>query len=396
MTIDPAEVIGRYEADALGGPELGQALDELENVHPELARYTIRRGLGDAESATNLDHREYALLTVATLAALGDTSAQLAIYAAAARRHGATAAELRDVLMLTCAYAGTPRAVTATRAAPESLHPAATGVRETVMRLADHDTGLLDGGEGGGGAGPPMLLMHALCMDRHYWRAVLPTLIAKGRILAYDLRAHGVARGAPPPTSLNQMADDAARLLDALEVDRVDVYGASYGGAVAQHFALAHPDRVRALGLIATGAWSPRETLQERARRAELHGMAAQVAESLHRWFLPDSIAENGWAVRYARAKVLRARVEDWAASWRTMAQLDVRDRLPEMTMPTLVVSGQQDLSSTPEMMRDLADGLPDGRYVPADPGTHMITLEQPDTLADALATFRDQLQGRE
>jgi pimeloyl-ACP methyl ester carboxylesterase len=120
--------------------------------------------------------------------------------------------------------------------------------------------------------------------------------------------------------------------------------------------------------------------------------MAAQVPESLARWFLPESVARNVWGVRYARSRVLRMRVEDWAASWRTMADLDVEDRLGELTMPSLVVSGAQDLSSDPGHMRELADGLPRSRFVSVDPGTHMAVLEQPEPVTAALRDFRREL----
>jgi 3-oxoadipate enol-lactonase len=390
-TDDPALAIGCHEAAVLGGTTLTAALDGLAEQAPELATYVLRREMGDLGAGAALEPRDWTLITLGVLAALGDTADQLGVYADAALHHGATETEIQDVVDLVHGYAGTPRAVTAARAiATRAPAAVATGRRELVVPLADHETGVVI--DGADRSGPPVLLLHALCMDRHYWRAVTPTLARQARVVAYDLRAHGRARGGPTPQSLDQMADDTALLLDRLGIDRADVVGASYGGAVAQHVALRHPDRVRALGLVATGARSPRELLRERAAKAERDGMAAQVPESLARWFLPETVAHNTWGVRYARSRVLRMRVEDWAASWRTMADLDVLDRLGEVRVPSLVVSGAQDLSSDPGHMRELADALPDARFAPIDPGTHMAVLEQPGPVADALSAFRREL----
>jgi 3-oxoadipate enol-lactonase len=240
-----------------------------------------------------------------------------------------------------------------------------------------------------GGDSVPILLIHCLCLDRRVWRDVYPQLAAAGRVIAYDIRNHGWARGAPLVRDLDHVAADAVALLDALGIERADVYGASYGGAIAQHVALGHPTRVRSLALIATPTRCHTETLDERAENAEANGMEAQVAESLIRWFAPTTIAENGWAVRYARDMIRRDSAREWAASWRAMARLDVVDRLGEIRLPTVAIAGQQDLSAIPAALAAIADGVEGCRYVLVDPGTHMMPMEQPDALCAELLQFR-------
>ena len=381
--------IARHEATVLAGPRLMEKVDELAAISPQLHR-SLLDGFAGPLGERVIGYREWALLTLAVLTALGDVDDQLGVYFDAAVRHGATDAEITDVINLALAYAGAPRAVNAARALGGRLAdlrtPDMRSTREIPVRLRDHDTMVWDSG----GEGVPMVLIHALSLDHRFWRAAWPHLTGRGRVIAYDIRGHGHARSAPETTGLDQLATDTVDLLDALHVPVADIYGASYGGAIAQHVALAHPARVRSLALIATASRSPRELLEARAASAEEVGMQAQVPVSLLRWFLPETIAEDGWAVRYARECVRRDRVADWAAAWRAMARLDVVDRLPEIAAPTLVVAGQQDLSATPEDMRRTARGIPGSEYVLLDPGTHMMPLEQPEALAAELCRFRD------
>ncbi|ATL70607.1 alpha/beta fold hydrolase [Nocardia terpenica] len=380
--------IARHEATTLAGPHLMEKVDELAAISPQLHR-SLLDGFGGPLAERAIGYRDWALLTLAVLTALGDTDDQLGVYFDAAVRHGATDAEIADVISLALAYAGAPRAVNAARALGGRLAdlrtPDLRSAKEIRVRLRDHDTMVWDSG----GDGVPMVLIHALSLDHRFWRAVWPHLTGRGRVVAYDIRGHGHARGAPGTTGLDQLATDTIDLLDALHIPAADIYGASYGGAIAQHVALEYPTRVRSLALIATASRSPRALLEARATAAEQQGMQAQVPVSLLRWFLPETIAEDGWAVRYARECVRRDRVADWAAAWRAMARLDIVDRLPEITAPTLVVAGQQDLSATPQDMRRTARGIPGSEYVLLDPGTHMMPLEQPDALAAVLRRFR-------
>lgn len=382
------EFVARHEAVMLAGPDMVDRIDALATVSPQLRR-SLLEGFGGSLANRTISYRDWALLALAVLIAIGDTADQQRVYLDAALRHGATDDEITDVVNLVLAYAGAPRAVNAARALGDRLGALRTArqasTTETVVRLPDHDTLVLDSG----GDGVPMLLIHALSMDRRFWREVWQELSGLGRVIAYDIRGHGFARGAPLTIDLDQLAEDAANLLDTLGIPAADVYGASYGGAIAQHLALAHPQKVRSLALIATASRSPRHLLDARAAAAEQHGMEAQVPTSLLRWFLPETIATDGWAVRYARECIRRDSVEEWAAAWRAMARLDVLDRLGTLTAPAIAIAGQQDSSATPETMRQTADAFPGCRYVLVDPGTHMMALEQPEALAHELAQFR-------
>ena len=102
----------------------------------------------------------------------------------------------------------------------------------------------------------------------------------------------------------------------------------------------------------------------------------------------PAALALDGWGVRYARERVLRDTSTEWAAAWRAFKGLDVQGKLADFDPPTLVLAGELDASTTPEIMAGIHHRIP-GSTFQRLPGTpHMQTLEQPQLVARALGDF--------
>jgi 3-oxoadipate enol-lactonase len=251
------------------------------------------------------------------------------------------------------------------------------------VRLADHDTVVAQRGD----AGPAVLLVHALGLDHQMWEPVMDALAVGRRVFAYDVRGHGAAVGSPSPYTMADTARDLIGVLDAIGVRQAHVVGLSFGGGIAQTAAVRAPERFASLALLATTDF-PFDAFEGRALSGENDGMAAQVAPSLTRWFTADALAVNGESVQYARGRVLGGNPVDWAAAWRAFKSLDVQGKLADLGVPTLVLAGEADVSTTPDIMRGIATRIPGSRFQVL-PGTpHMQTLEQPGLVADALTEF--------
>lgn len=390
--------VGFHEAETLSGRYMVDNVEKLEAMHPSLGRNIIETGFGSTLAQAAFGYRDWALHTVGVLAAMGDCADQIDVYLESALRHGATADEVHTIINHTASFAGAPRAVTAMRKIKSRLEAAekfpGVYIRETLVRLHDHETLVRDTG----GSGVPILLIHALSMDGRMFRELIPILAQKGhRVIAYDMRGHGYARGAPLTKSLEHLAADLNELLQILEIDQIDAVGASYGGAVAQAFVLNYPSRVRSVVPMATSAASV-PALITRATRAENGEMAALRTEAIIRWFRPETIADNTWCVRYARAQVEKVDIREWAAAWRAMAALNYIGRMHEIKCPMLVLAGEKDLSATPEIMLKMHEAAKasggDSRYVVIDNCTHMCSMEDPETTAQALLAFRKEVGG--
>lgn len=381
---------GRREFDALIGGTPEDLLPELLRGAPHLFE-SLMAGFSGFLSRPELGRADREIATVAMLAALGDTSGQLAVHTRAALRQGIRAHELLALCEHVTGYAGFPRALNAfaviNRIIDEEGITRPRSLRR--VRVTDHETVVASYGE----AGPPVVFAHAIGLDWRMWEPVLGPLSTGRRLFAYDVRGHGAAAGSPTPFTMADTGRDLIALLDTLELDRVHAVGLSYGGGVVQAAAALAPERFASLSLLATTD-RPFDAFADRARAAENDGMAAQLADTLTRWFTPAGLAVDDWGVRYARERVLRADVTDWAEAWRSFTRFDVEGKLTGLAGSTLVLAGGADVSTTPEIMSGIAERLPGSRFQVLPGAPHMLTLERPDLVAEALEEFLPAEQG--
>jgi len=143
------------------------------------------------------------------------------------------------------------------------------------------------------------------------WKQVLPYLSAERRVVAYDLRGHGTARNVDRLLTYELLATDLNVMLSRLAIAQAEVAGLSFGGEVAQEFALTHPDRLAALSLVCNRS-SPFPPFLTLASKVRQEGMAAVVDLCLARWFDSVMLAANGSAVCYARSQTANANPEVW------------------------------------------------------------------------------------
>jgi 3-oxoadipate enol-lactonase len=249
--------------------------------------------------------------------------------------------------------------------------------------------------EFGGDRGDPVLLLHPLASSGEVWRPAGEWLGRGGRtVLALDARGHGESPWDGRPFSVEDMADDAAAVLEALSLDSVGVVGMSMGGCTALVLALRRPDLVRRLVLAdTTASYGPDRVAQweQRAVQAETSPREDLLDFQLTRWFTEEfRAAEPAECTRVADVFVGTSGAVHGAAC-RALGGFDVVDRLPEITAETLVLVGEEDYATPPAMAEALAAGLPKAELRILPQTRHLSMVESRDTWSAAEAHLGEQ-----
>ena len=238
-----------------------------------------------------------------------------------------------------------------------------------------------------------MLLIHGVGGDSHSWDPVVERLRRRFDVIAMDVRGHGGSEGIAGPVDAHDLARDALQVLDEAKVACCAVVGFSLGGAIAQALTLDHPERVEKLALIGTVAGrTPEEqaNARERIRFVEQHGTSGIAEANRERWFTDVFRREHPDLVERRVAQVKACHGPSYLYAFTVFATADFADRLQEIRVPTLVVTGEHDLAATGRMARLMGERIPTAE-VHVLPGLrHSLLIEATATICDLLEQFLD------
>lgn len=246
------------------------------------------------------------------------------------------------------------------------------------------------------GTGPNLVLIEGLGYHTWMWYRQLPAFSGTFRTLIYDNRGVGRSAAPPGPYTHRQNADDLAALIDHLGWDRAHVLGVSMGGFIVQEFALAYPDRVDRLVLVATGFGGPRMIpVPPEAVRALMPDPALSYEEKI-RASMPVAFGNPAWPEenRVEFEQIMRWRTalpqSEEAAMAQAMAQttFDVSERLDRIGAPTLVVAGTEDRVVPPQNAEMLAAAIPNARLDLIQGAGHLVFIEAADRFNRDVGAF--------
>jgi pimeloyl-ACP methyl ester carboxylesterase len=246
------------------------------------------------------------------------------------------------------------------------------------------------------GSGPPLLLLHGFSLDHTMWAAQVEELQRSYRIIVPDLRGLGKTETPPEPFSIETMADDAAALLEAIDIPAAAVAGFSLGGYTLCQLLARHPLKVRAAAFVSTRAEADTEEGRERRTRiARLvidEGMAPFATAFIPQLFDPAYLSAHPQEVAQTQSVIESQRPNGIALVLDAMRQrLDMSFYLKDFSQPAAVIGGLADALVPPQAMRDLHEGLPDSTIKLIDGVGHMSPVEAPEEVSFQL----DQLMQR-
>lgn len=237
------------------------------------------------------------------------------------------------------------------------------------------------------GTGSPLVLIHGYPLDHSIWDEVVPLLSPDFDLVIPDLRGFGESTSAKPQWSMQDLAEDVARILDHLEIESAFLAGHSMGGYVALAFAKKFPGRVRGLALIAsqTAADSPEKKADRIQQAAQISrdGTGETVAG------MTPKLSTDSKVQQLVHDMMKRQKPAGFIGSLHAMAgREDTLPMLADYDYPLIVIHGDEDNLIPLQRAHDVQAAVPRAQLVQIHKAGHMPMIEAPQQVADALKRF--------
>lgn len=252
------------------------------------------------------------------------------------------------------------------------------------------------------GLGSDVILVHGVFSNLSYWLlSVLPKLVNRHRVTIYDLRGHGFSDVTPTGYTSGEMAEDLRGLMEGLGIERAHVVGHSFGGAIALHYAVRYPGRVRSLVIAdsAVPALRPYSSIANWAGYSELQKLVepygVELPEDPDRWDLAEVLPQLSKLPTFVglrqglprQDRRMRRLVANTTCLDDLQAVDDMtEDRIRAVTAPTLAL--YSDRSPFIGVCRYLEEHLPYCRSFIESEGDHFFPAIAPEALANLMLEY--------
>lgn len=255
------------------------------------------------------------------------------------------------------------------------------------MKALRRDWGHLHYRVDGPAGGQALICLNSLGTDLRMWDRLLPELPAGLQVIRTDKRGHGLSALGPKGLTIDDLAGDVLALMDHLDVGRAVVLGCSIGGLIAQALAVAQPDRIAALVLTNTAARiGTADSWAARIAQVRTEGLQAMAPGIMDRWFAPAFRATAECALW--QTMVARCDPGGYAACCEALASADLIARAAAIAAPTLVIAGEKDAATPPDLVAALAHQISGARFEVIAGAGHLPAIEAPEETGALISRF--------
>ena len=249
------------------------------------------------------------------------------------------------------------------------------------------------------GQGESLVMIRGIGSNVDHWYEQVPVLSKKYQLLVFDNRA--IARTSDPGGSFStrDMAADTVALMEAVGIDKAHVLGYSMGGMIAQEMALTRPEKVNGLILVATDCGislrikAKPESSRLFTEMVRLGTIEARQAAAACLFANQAFESRPDIIQRYAEVSArFPASQQTLSRQWAAITRHDACDRLPDISSPTLAITGSEDELIPPENSGVMAENIPAAQMISIDGGGHQFVIEQPEAFNEAVMSFLDGL----
>ncbi|MEM8646750.1 MAG: alpha/beta hydrolase [Pseudomonadota bacterium] len=243
---------------------------------------------------------------------------------------------------------------------------------------------------------PAIIFLHGVGLDKTCWAAQEPALAPHARVITYDLLGHGDCRKPDREITLHDYVEQLRQLMDDEGLERAILVGFSFGGLTLQLFATTYPERVEKLVIMgAVYRRTPEQiaAVAGRLETAEREGPEAIISAAITRWYAPEYQAAHPEVIEATKTRLKSNIPHEFLTAYRIFVTSDhlVTGKLEEIAAPTLVIAGELDPGSTPDMAKTMADEIPDARLCIIPGARHMLPVESSEAVNAALIDFLNE-----
>ena len=241
------------------------------------------------------------------------------------------------------------------------------------------------------GKGPALFLIHGIGAARDAWRYVLPELIKKFTVIVYDLRGHGSSPKSKDDFGLEDLVEDLELLRHSTGFKSAFFAGHSLGGMIAPAYALKYPAHVKALGLLSTAAGRTKEdkdNVLSVIKLMEDKGISKTIPTLVNRWFTDSFIKKSPGIIKQRLQQVIDIDPNTFLNVFRIYANTEMKSWLHKITLPTLVLTGENDKGCNPRLNQFIANQLINSKLIILPHFKHSILIEAPNLVSKNLINF--------
>jgi pimeloyl-ACP methyl ester carboxylesterase len=243
------------------------------------------------------------------------------------------------------------------------------------------------------GSGPPVVLLHGVGLNQSIWAGQVKALEPDFQAITYDLLGHGRSAAARANAPLGDWVDQLAGVISDLELQKFSLVGFSFGGLIAQAYAARHSHRIDRLVLMSTvydRSEAVRASVLARLDLVKRDGPEATIPAALSRWFSPAFAGAHPKVLAHYEALLRDNDAASFISAYECFAKADreLVGALAGFDRPTLVMTGELDTGSTPDMARKLAGMIPGAECSIMPKGRHMMPVEMPEAVNAVLRRF--------
>ena len=241
------------------------------------------------------------------------------------------------------------------------------------------------------GKGPALFLIHGIGAARDAWRFVLPELIKKFTVITYDLRGHGSSPVSMDDFNLEDLVEDLELLRNSTGFRSAFFAGHSLGGMIAPAYALKYPAHVKALGLLSTVAGRSTEdknNVLSVIKLMEEKGISKIIPTLVNRWFTDDFVKKSPEIIQQRLQQVIDTDPNTFFNVFRIYANTEMKSWLHKISVPTLVLTGENDKGCNPRLNKFIANQLINSKLIILPHFKHSILIEAPNLVSKNLNNF--------